>query len=176
MGSAALRFARKYDKILMDMANNRIICLGTDHAGYALKEDIKCMLTELGYEVRDFGAHAHEPEDDYPDFIFPACEEVAKSGEHALGIVFGGSGLGECIAANKVLGVRAAVAYDEETASLSRRHNNANVLALGGRTITRDFALARLIVRRWLDTTFSKEARHVRRIRKISDYEQKGTL
>jgi len=165
-----------YDKIIKDMTNHKLVCLGTDHAGFALKEDIKRLLTELGYEVRDFGAHAHEPEDDFPDFIFPACEAVTASDGHALGIVFGGTGLGECIAANKVRGIRAAVAFDEETASLSRRHNNANVLCLGGRTITKDFALARLIVRRWIETTFSKETRHVRRIRKISDYEMKNGL
>ena len=155
------------------MAQQRSVCLGTDHAGYALKENIKRFLTELGYEVRDFGAHTHVPDDDYPDFVIPAAEEVAASGGKSLGVVFGGSGIGECIAANKVPGIRAAVAYDEKTASLSRRHNDANVLCLGGRTVTKDFALARLIVRRWLETNFSKELRHVRRIRKIAEFEKK---
>ncbi len=154
------------------MRPRKLVCLGTDHAGFALKEDIKKYITGLGYEVRDFGASAHAPDDDYPDYILPAAEAVAASNGEAVGIVFGGSGLGECIAANKVPGIRATVAYDEQTAGLSRRHNDANVLSLGGRTVTKDFRLARAIVRRWLETNFSKEERHIRRIGKIADYER----
>lgn len=155
------------------MSSHKLVCLGTDHAGFVLKEDIKKYITGLGYEVHDFGAHAHAPEDDYPDFIIPAAEAVAASAGGSVGIVFGGTGLGECVAANKVRGIRAAIAYDEETAELSRRHNDANVLCLGGRTVTKDFTLARKIVRRWLETNFSKETRHVRRIRQLSDYENR---
>lgn len=155
------------------MSSKKLIFLGTDHAGYALKEDIKRFLAELGYEVRDFGAFAHDPDDDYPDFVIPAAEAVAASGGQAMGIVFGGSGIGECIAANKVPDVRAALAYDEETAALSRRHNDANVLSLGGRMVTKDLALTRNIVRRWLTTEFTSDKRHVRRLEKISDFENR---
>jgi ribose 5-phosphate isomerase B len=153
------------------MPNKPLICLGTDHAGFALKEEIKKHLIELGYEVKDFGANAVDPGDDYPDFIIPAAEAVAKSGGEAVGIVFGGSGIGECMAANKVQGVRAATAYDAYTTSLSRQHNDANILCLGGRTATSDPEVAKRLVRIWLETPFTNDERHVRRLKEVTDYE-----
>ena len=146
------------------------IYLATDHAGFTLKETIKDYLLAEGYDVKDLGAY-DDTMSDYPDFIIPAAEAVAASNDTALGIVFGGSGIGECIAANKVVGARAAEAYDLYTAKKSREHNDANVLCLGGRTITKSPALAKKIVKAWLTTSFSKEDRYVRRIKKVSYYE-----
>ncbi|MEK9152506.1 MAG: RpiB/LacA/LacB family sugar-phosphate isomerase, partial [Patescibacteria group bacterium] len=119
-----------------------IVFLGTDHAGFALKEAIKAYLKKLGYDVRDMGA-ADDAPSDYPDFILPAAMSVAAARGKAVGIVFGGSGIGESIAANKVRGIRAALAYDLYTAKMSRQHNDANVLCLGGRTVTKKLALAK---------------------------------
>ncbi len=144
--------------------------LATDHAGLVLKEAVKDYLVRRGYHVHDHGAF-DATSSDYPDFIIPAAEAVAASKGRDVGIVFGGSGIGECIAANKVRGVRAALAYDRTTARLCREHNDANVLCLGGRTVTKKIALALTIVRLWLDTKFSRDARHVRRLKKIARYE-----
>src|SRR5205085_1681598 len=109
------------------------IALGSDHAGFALKQALIVELGRLGHEVDDLGTHAAEPPVDYPDFCFPVAERVA-GGRADRGIVLGGSGIGEAIAANKVAGVRAAVVTSDETARLTRMHNDSNVLALGGRT------------------------------------------
>jgi len=151
------------------------VFLGTDHAGFALKNVIKEDLVRLGYHVIDGGAFDDKPSD-YPDFILPVAEAVAdtttSSKTKTFGIVFGGSGIGECIAANKVKGVRAALVHDLYTAKKSREHNDANILCLGGRTVTKDAALAKRIVRTWLTTPFSKDSRHVRRLKKISRYEK----
>ena len=117
----------------------------------------------------DVGAYTDETPSDYPDFCFPVGEMVAR-GEAERGIVLGGSGIGECIAANKVPRVRAALVTSDETARLTRLHNDSNVLAIGGRT-TRDHEDAVRWLEIWLDTPF-EGGRHVRRIRKISDYEQ----
>jgi ribose 5-phosphate isomerase B len=144
--------------------------LGTDHAGLALKEKVKDLLVRLGCHVHDHGVFDDTPAD-YPDFIIPAAEAVAASRGKDRGIVFGGSGIGECIAANKVKGVRAALAFDTYTAKMSREHNDANVLCLGGRTVTKDAKLALRLVKIWLDTPFSGAARHIRRLKKISRYE-----
>ena len=138
------------------------ISLGTDHAGFHLKEKIKALLVELGHEVKDFGTFSDEPVD-YPLFIRPAAEAVVK-GECDRGIVFGGSGNGEAIAANKVRGVRCALCWNEETARLSRQHNDANVLSMGERVILEETALA--IVRVWLTTDF-EGGRHARRIAEL---------
>jgi ribose 5-phosphate isomerase B len=146
------------------------IYLGTDHAGFALKEAVKQHLSEQGYEIVDVGAATENPGDDYPDFIFPAVEGAMHSGSRA--IVFGGSGIGECIAANKVVGARAALVYDDYTAQKSREHNDANVLCLGGRTVTKDFMLAKQLVDIWLGTVFSGDSRHIARLDKISAYEK----
>lgn len=146
------------------------VVLASDHAGFKLKEFIKSVLLEKGYKITDFGTHSEES-CDYPDFIIPAAKAVADSKTGALGIVFGGSGIGECIAANKVKGIRCAMAYDLFTAKVTREHNDSNILALGGRTVTGNPDLAKELVLTWLSTPFSNDERHVRRIRKITDYE-----
>src|SRR5881396_1268204 len=138
------------------------ISLGTDHAGFRYKEKVKELLATLGHEVKDFGTFNEEPVD-YPLFIRPAAEAVAR-GECARGIVFGGSGNGEAMVANKVRGVRCALCWNEESARLSRQHNDANVLSIGERMISEETALA--IVRVWLSTRF-EGGRHARRIEKI---------
>ncbi len=154
--------------------NKPVICLGTDHAGFRLKEAVKAYLRRAGYEVKDLGAYAEGTPDDYPDFILPAAEAVAKARGRAMGIVFGGSGLGECIAANKVPGIRAVAAYDTYTAKMSRRHNDANVLCLGERTAPGRAGSAKRLIKNWLTTRFSGEVRHVRRLKKIAAYEKNG--
>lgn len=145
------------------------IFLGTDHAGYKLKEKVKAYLLEKKYAVKDFGAFSEKPSD-YPDFIIPAAKAAAKN-RNSRAIVFGGSGIGECVAANKVKGVRAALCYDAYTALMSREHNDTNVLCLGGRTKTKNWNLAKKILNIWLGTKFSGEARHVRRLKKINKLE-----
>lgn len=147
------------------------IALASDHAGFELKQALKKMLEEKQFQLKDFGAFSTE-NSDYPDFILPACEEVAKSGGEAVAFVFGGSGIGECIAANKVKGIRAAIAYSSETAKLCREHNNANVLCLGGRTMKKRDALK--WAQQFLNTPFSGNERHVRRLNKIAQYEKRN--
>jgi len=144
------------------------IAIGSDHAGFAYKEELKALLIELGHEVEDFGTRSEEPVD-YPDFIIPVAEAVAR-GQYQLGIVLGGSGIGEAIAANKVPGVRAALAHDTYSARMSREHNDANVLALGQRVI--GIEVAKEIVRTWLSSSFSGDQRHRRRLAKIRELEE----
>ena len=139
------------------------ISLGTDHAGFKYKEKVKQLLGELGHEVKDFGTFNEEAVD-YPLFIRPAAEAVAR-GECERGIVFGGSGNGEAMAANKVRGVRCALCWNEETARLSRQHNDANVLSIGQRVIAEDLVLK--IVRVWLETAF-EGGRHQRRVEQLN--------
>jgi ribose 5-phosphate isomerase B len=142
--------------------------LGCDHAGYELKEMLARHLRNAGHDVVDHGAHSYDAEDDYPAFCFEAAEGVvAEPG--SLGIVIGGSGNGEQIAANKVRGVRAALGWSVETATLAREHNDANVLGLGGRMHTTEEAFA--IVSAFLATPFSGTPRHQRRIDQLADYE-----
>lgn len=138
------------------------ISLGTDHAGFTAKEAVKAHLQKRGVEVLDKGTHSAEP-CDYPDYVRPAAEAVAD-GEADLGIVFGGSGNGEAIVANKVKGIRCGVAWNSESARLTKSHNNANVIAIGGRLV----ALDQLgeVVDAWLDATF-EGGRHQTRIDKI---------
>jgi len=138
------------------------IALGTDHAGYHYKEAVKRLLVELGHEVIDCGTDS-DARCDYPDFCRPAAEAVAR-GEAERCIVFGGSGNGEAIVANRVAGVRCALCWNAETARLGREHNDANGLALGARQVSEELALE--IVRIYLDTPF-EGGRHVERIRKI---------
>jgi ribose 5-phosphate isomerase B len=138
------------------------IVLASDHAGYRYKEAVKRRLNELGHTVRDLGTDSEEPVD-YPDFIGPAAAAVAR-GECERGIVLGGSGNGEAIAANRHRGVRCALCWSIETARLARQHNDANMISLGQRTIDEATALA--IVETWLETPF-EGGRHERRIRKI---------
>lgn len=140
------------------------ISLGTDHAGFRHKESVKRLLQSLDHEVKDFGTF-DEKTVDYPVFVRPAAEAVAR-GECERGIVFGGSGNGEAMAANKVRGVRCALSWNEESARLSRLHNDANVLSLGQRMISEELALA--IVRIWLDTPF-EGGRHAQRISQLDD-------
>ena len=142
------------------------IALGSDHAGYAYKEEIKAMLLAEGHVVKDCGTYSPDPVD-YPLFIRPAAEAVAR-GECERAIVLGGSGNGEAIVANKVKGVRCALCWNEATAKACREHNDANVLSLGERMITEEMALA--IVRIFLATPFDPAAgggRHARRIAMI---------
>lgn len=138
------------------------IALGTDHAGYRLKEAVKKLLGELGHEAVDFGTDSEEAVD-YPKFVRPAAEAVAR-GECERGVVFGGSGNGEAMSANKVRGVRCALCWSEESARLSRQHNDANVLSLGQRLVPEPLALE--IVRIWLTTEF-EGGRHARRIAQL---------
>lgn len=135
------------------------ISLGSDHAGFRYKEKVKQLLESLGHTPQDFGTFSEDPVD-YPEFIRPAAEAVAR-GECERGIVFGGSGNGEAMAANKVRGVRCALCWNEETARLSRQHNDANVLSIGERMIPEDLMLK--IVQVWLDTSF-EGGRHLKRI------------
>lgn len=138
------------------------IALGTDHAGFRYKEKVRELLTSLGHEVKDFGTFNEEAVD-YPLFVRPAAEAVAR-GECDRGIVFGASGNGEAIAANKVRGVRCALCWNEESARLSRLHNDANVLSIGQRLIPEELALE--IVRIWLTTPF-EGGRHARRVAQL---------
>lgn len=138
------------------------IALGSDHAGFRYKEKIKELLVSLGHEVKDFGTTS-EASVDYPQFIRPAAEAVAK-GECDRAIVLGGSGNGEAMAANKVRGIRCALCWNEESARLSRQHNDANVLSLGERMMPEELALN--IVRLWLTTDF-EGGRHVARIAQL---------
>ena len=144
-----------------------MIILAADHAGFELKEKIKAYLTGLGYECKDMGAVKMDPVDDYPDFIIPAARKVAENPGENRGIIFGGSGQGEAMAANRIKGVRAAVYYGgaEEIIRLSREQNNANVLSIGVRFVT--LAQAKKAVKMWLETPFSEDKRHIRRISKF---------
>jgi len=139
------------------------IAIGSDHAGFNYKEQIKQLLTQLGHEVRDFGTFAAEPPVDYPVYVRPAADAVSK-GIAERAIVLGGSGNGEAMVANRLKGVRCALCWNEETARLGRQHNDANVISLGARMITAEMALR--IVRIWLDTPF-EGGRHERRIKMI---------
>src|SRR3982751_4770110 len=139
------------------------IAVASDHAGFKYKTLLSRHLHELGHEVKDFGTFSTERVD-YPDFIRPAAEAVAR-GECERGIVFGGSGNGEAMAANKVHLVRCALCWNEETARLSRQHNDANVLSIGQRMIPEDLALK--IVRVWLDTPF-EGGRHEKRVAQLN--------
>jgi ribose 5-phosphate isomerase B len=140
------------------------IALGSDHAGYEYKEAIKRFLSDAGHEVRDFGTFSSEPVD-YPDFIGPAAQSVAR-GECERAVVLGGSGNGEAMSANRFRGVRCALCWNLESAELGRRHNDANVISIGQRMVSQELALD--IVRVWLETPF-EGGRHVRRIRKLDE-------
>jgi len=145
------------------------IAVGSDHAGFAYKSTITEMLVADGHEVRDFGTHSAETVD-YPDFVAPAAEAVAR-GECERGIVLGGSGNGEQIVANKVRGIRCALCWSVETARLARQHNDANVISIGQRTVSAELALE--IVRTWLGATF-EGGRHIARINGIAAVENRA--
>ena len=146
------------------------IHIASDHAGFELKSAVIEHLREQGHDVIDHGAHSYDPNDDYPAFCL-ACGEAVVADAGSLGIVLGGSGNGEQIAANKVDGVRAALAWSIETARLARQHNNANVVALGGRM--HDLGAGLAIIDAFLTEPFSGEERHVRRIAQLADYENR---
>jgi len=143
------------------------VAIGADHAGFPLKEHLKVTLQRLGHAVHDHGTHSEEPVD-YPPICLAVGRAVAE-GRADRGIVIGGSGQGEQIAANKVVGIRAALCNDLYTARMSRAHNDANVLSLGGRIVA--FALADEILSIWLNTTF-EGGRHQRRLDQISEAER----
>ena len=147
--------------------------LGSDHAGLDLKQHLIAWLRDHGYEPVDHGAFVYDAVDDYPVFCLRAAEAVVAD-PGSLGVVIGGSGNGEQIAANKVKGVRAALVWSEETAFLARQHNDANVVSVGGRMHTLEDMTR--FVELFLETSFSGEERHVRRIAMLSDYEQSGDL
>ena len=138
------------------------IALGTDHAGYALKESIKSHLISKGIQIVDFGTDS-EVSVDYPDYIRPAAEAVS-SGDADLAIVFGGSGNGEAIAANKVSGIRCGLCWNTWSARMTKEHNDANVIALGGRVVQEQEAIE--IVDMWLSSNF-EGGRHLSRVQKI---------
>lgn len=149
------------------------VYLGSDHAGYRLKAHLLESLRRLDCEPIDCGPHAYHPDDDYPPYVLRTALRVAGE-PGSLGIVLGGSGNGEAMAANKVRGVRAAVLWSEETARLARAHNDANVAALGARLHAVDEA-ARL-VEVFVTTPFSAAVRHVRRLGMLGRYEETGEL
>lgn len=144
------------------------IYLGTDHAGFELKEKIKPFLLGKGLKVTDCGAFTYDKDDDYPIFIEKAAVNAAKKLD-SYGIVFGKSGAGECIVANKIKGIRAVLGFCEENVELSRLHNNANVLSLGSQFINEAFAKKLILI--FLNTKFSNEERHLRRINLINEIE-----
>ena len=147
------------------------IYLGADHAGFELKNHVKAHLEAANHEVVDCGAHTYDAVDDYPPFCVEAARRVVAD-PGSLGFVFGGSGNGEQIAANKVPGARCALGWSVETAQLARQHNNAQLLGIGGRMHTIEEALA--IVDAFVNTAWSNEERHQRRIDLLSEYEKTG--
>ena len=143
-----------------------IIYIGTDHKGFRIKEKVKSWLLSWGHEVEDLGAHSLNPDDDYPDFVTPVAREVSQNKESS-GVILGKTGEGEAVCANRVKGVRAVVYYggNLDLLRLTREHNNANVLSLAGGFLQAEEAEE--AVRVWLETPFSNEERHVRRLNKL---------
>ena len=149
------------------------IHIGSDHAGLEFKAKIIAHLQSQGHQVTDHGPHSFDPLDDYPEFCIPAALATAKD-PGSFGIVLGGSGNGEQMAANKVKGIRAALVWSIETAKLAREHNNANVIAVGGRMHESDFV--KQLIDTFIATPFPGDERHVRRIEKVGNYEVTGDL
>lgn len=149
------------------------VYLGSDHAGFELKARLAEWLKQAGHEPVDCGPASYRPDDDYPVYVMRAATR-AVGDPGSLGIVIGGSGNGEQIASNKVRGVRAAIAWTEETARLARQHNNANVLSLGAREYPIEAAVA--FARVFVETPFSGDPRHLRRLDMIASYEESGEL
>lgn len=146
------------------------IFIGSDHAGYELKEKLKIYITGLGHEIEDKGAFSVDSNDDYPDFIIPVAKDVAEN-TNSLGVVIGGSGQGEQISANKIDGIRAIEYYggNLEIVKLGREHNNANILSLGARFL--NIQEAEEAVRVFIETSFSNDERHIRRLNEIRNEE-----
>ena len=149
------------------------VYLGSDHAGFELKAAIITWLGEAGHEAVDCGPVSYDPQDDYPVYVLRAAQGTIRD-PGSLAIVIGGSGNGEQIAANKVPGIRAALAWTVETAQLARQHNDANVLSLGARMYSLEDAVS--FAKVFVATPFSGEARHARRLAMIADYEKTGEL
>ena len=143
-------------------APRKKVAIGADHGGFEMKEALKGVLNDLGFDHQDFGTHSTEPVD-YPDFAYAVAQAVSRR-KCDMGIMIDGAGIGSCMVANKVPGVRAAMCYDEASARNSREHNGANVLTLGGKIISND--KMREIVRMWLSADLTEE-RHRRRVAKI---------
>ncbi|WP_421083020.1 ribose-5-phosphate isomerase [Rothia nasimurium] len=151
--------------------------IATDHAGLELSHYLIEQLTEAGYDMVDHGPAEYDALDDYPSFCINAALAVRadrEAGLDSLGIVLGGSGNGEQMAANKVEGIRAALAWNHDTAALAREHNNAQVVAVGGRQHTKEEALE--IIKVFLTTEWTNEERHARRIGQMAEYEQTGAI
>ena len=147
--------------------------LGGDHAAYELKEQLVAWLRLQEYEVVDHGPHVHDPQDDYPPFVLRAAMAVVSE-PGSVGVVLGGSGNGEQIAANKVSGIRAALAWNEDTAVLARQHNDANVISLGARQHPAEEAIR--FLQAFLDARFSGDPRHQRRIDMLTEFEATGSF
>ena len=150
------------------MGKNEIF-IGADHAGFKLKGEIKKFLDAAGYKYHDLGVFSDQNPSDYPGIAFKLASEVAQ--ENGKGILVCGTGTGEAIVANKVKGIRAANCFDEYTAKMSREHNDSNVLCMGARTLSGESA--KKILEAWLNTPFSSDERHARRIAQIGDIEKK---
>lgn len=151
------------------MEKSKKVLIAADHAGFKLKESLKLFLVESGYEIEDKGAYENNPEDDYPDFIKLASSEVSEKPNDLRAVILGGSGQGEAIVANRFKNVRAVV-YNSpnlEIIKLSREHNDSNILSLGARFLNEEQAKEALKL--WLETSFSEEERHIRRIQKIEN-------
>jgi len=149
------------------------IHIGSDHAGFELKTALIEHLVNNGHDVSDHGPYEFAAQDDYPEFCISTAQAVSKDAS-SLGIVLGGSGNGEQMAANKVKGIRAALAWNIEIAKLAREHNNANVVAVGARAHT--LVESKAIIDTFINTPFSNDERHVRRINQMSNFETKGTI
>ena len=149
------------------------VYVGSDHAGYELKGQLIAALVDLGHDPVDIGPLRYDPDDDYPPYCLATAARVVDD-PGSLGIVVGGSGNGEQIAANKVVGARAALAWSSDTATLARQHNDANLVGIGARMHTAEEAIA--IVRAFVDTEFSGDERHARRIAQLADYERSRVL
>lgn len=153
------------------------IHVATDHAGLDFSQQLQQHLRDRGFEVIDHGPDHYDALDDYPSFCINAAAGVARderAGVPALGVVFGGSGNGEQMAANKVAGIRAALVWNDSTAELAREHNNANVISIGARQHPVEDAIR--FIDRFIDTPFSGDERHVRRIAQLGEYEQTGGI
>ena len=149
------------------------IHIGSDHAGLELKNSLVEHLKSSGHDVIDHGPHVYDALDDYPVFCIPAAQAVANE-SGSFGIVLGGSGNGEQMAANKVKGIRAALVWSLETAKLAREHNDANVIAIGGRM--HPIEVCKELIDVFLATPFSNDERHIRRIGQVSNFETKGSI
>jgi len=142
-----------------------MIYIGADHAGFNLKQELKKYLEELGHEYEDLGNKELDDKDDYPDYAVLVAEKVA--GTDNLGILICATGIGMCIAANKIKGIRAANVWNEMTALQAREHNNANILCLAGKVL--DAEAVKKIVKAWMEAEYTKEERHVRRLGKVEE-------